>query len=160
MNRSLPAWLSPSMDKKTVILVVGALALWFVIGQARAAGQVSSEVAHTLVEKQGALLLDVRTPEEFAEQHLAGALNVPVQELEARLASLPAKKDQDIVVYCRSGARSARAAAMLTAAGFTRVHDLGGMSHWQPCRIGSKAPARCCAPPSSCCSRWRVSRRG
>lgn len=108
------------------MLLVAALAV-----SACASPTVTGEAAHELVSKQGALLLDVRSPDEFAGGHLDGAVNVPVGELESRLASLPAKKDQDVIVYCRSGARSSRAAKILTTAGFTRVHDLGGMSNWK-----------------------------
>lgn len=96
-----------------------------------AAPTITGEAAHQLVQKQGAVLLDVRTPQEFAEGHVDGALNIPVQELESKLASLPATKDQDVVVYCRSGVRSARASGILKNAGFTRVHDLGAMSNWR-----------------------------
>lgn len=96
-----------------------------------AAPTITGEAAHQLVQKQGAVLLDVRTPQEFAEGHVDGALNIPVQELESKLASLPAKKDQDVVVYCRSGIRSAKASGILKGAGFTRVHDLGAMSNWR-----------------------------
>jgi rhodanese-related sulfurtransferase len=76
----------------------------------------------------GAMLLDVRTPEEFAAGHIEGATNIPVQELGARLAEVP--KHQPVVVYCASGGRSARAAAMLRQAGVGQVHDLGAMHHW------------------------------
>ena len=81
--------------------------------------------------KKGALLLDVRTAQEFAAGHVEGATNVPVQELEGRLATLPAKKDQPIVVYCQSGHRSSRAAEILKKAGYTSVNDLGAMSNWK-----------------------------
>ena len=113
------------MNRSTVLLVT---ALSFA---ACAAPNISGEAAHELVQKQGALLLDVRTPQEFADGHVDGALNIPVQELESKLASLPAKKDQDVVVYCRSGARSARASGILKQAGFTKIHDLGAMSNWR-----------------------------
>ena len=76
----------------------------------------------------GALLLDVRTPAEFAGGHVEGALNIPVQVLGQRLGDLGAK-DREIVVYCQSGGRSARAANELRAAGFT-AHDLGGIANW------------------------------
>lgn len=89
----------------------------------------SAEV-HALVD-QGALLLDVRSPAEFAEGHLAGAINIPVQELESRLAELPADKTREVLVYCRSGMRSARARTMLLAAGFVKVDDLGAMANWK-----------------------------
>lgn len=81
--------------------------------------------------KAGAFLLDVRSPGEFAEGHLPGAVNVPVQELEATLASLPVDRSREIVVYCRSGLRSARARSLLLKAGYAKVEDLGGMSNWK-----------------------------
>ena len=75
----------------------------------------------------GAKLVDVRTPEEFAEKHVDGAENVPVDVIGER--DLGAK-DKPIVVYCHSGRRSARAADTLRAKGYTKVYDLGGMSNW------------------------------
>lgn len=80
-----------------------------------------------LVEK-GALLLDVRTPAEFSEGHLANAQNCPVQELSGRLDEL-GPTDRLIVVYCRSGGRSALATQLLTRAGYT-VRDIGPMQAW------------------------------
>ncbi len=76
----------------------------------------------------GALLLDVRTPEEFRERHIDGAVNIPVQELAQRMSELGAK-DRPIVVYCRSGARSATATSMMKSAGY-EVLDIGGMGSW------------------------------
>lgn len=91
---------------------------------------ITGEAAHERV-KLGAFLLDVRSPGEFAEGHLAGAVNVPVNELEATMASLPADRSREIVVYCRTGMRSARARKLLLTAGFSKVEDLGGMSNWK-----------------------------
>lgn len=79
--------------------------------------------------KKGALLVDVRTPEEFAGGHIDGAVNIPIDDLDARKGELP--KDKDIVVYCRSGGRSARAKNLLAQAGYTKVLDLGAMSNWK-----------------------------
>ena len=76
--------------------------------------------------RRGATVLDVRTPAEFADQHVPGATNIPVQELSERLAELGAT-DRPLIVYCRSGARSASAAALLRAYGFNAVHDVGGL---------------------------------
>lgn len=89
-------------------------------------GRVSGNEAQALVAA-GATLLDVRTPEEFASGHIDGALLVPVDELEGRLTEV--SRDRPVVVYCRSGGRSARAASILGEAGY-EVHDLGGMSSW------------------------------
>ena len=76
----------------------------------------------------GALLLDVRTPEEFRDRHLEGAVNIPVQELAARVSELGAK-ERAVVVYCRSGARSASAATLMKGAGY-EVLDIGGIGNW------------------------------
>lgn len=102
-----------------------ALAAFGCDGAERSAEAQPSSAA-TLVA-DGALLLDVRTPGEFADGHVQGALNIPVQELEARVAELDASRP--VVVYCRSGNRSGTAATMLRARGF-EVTDLGPMSAW------------------------------
>ncbi len=73
-------------------------------------------------------LIDVRTPEEFASGHIAGAANIPVEELGARLAEVP--EGQPVIVYCRSGNRSAAAARILVDAGYAPVYDLGGIQSW------------------------------
>lgn len=91
------------------------------------AARVDGPAARKLVA-EGALLLDVRTPSEFGGGHVAGAVNVPVDELERRLAEIP--KGREIVVYCRSGARSARAATVLQQHERGPVHDLGPMGAW------------------------------
>lgn len=85
--------------------------------------------ARDLVE-EGARLLDVRSPEEFADGHLPGAIHIPVDELPSRLAELE-PRHAAVVVYCRSGRRSARAAELLRTSGFDAVHDLGAMSDWR-----------------------------
>jgi len=79
--------------------------------------------------KAGAKLVDVRTPQEYAAGHIEGAINIPVQELDARLSEF-GPKDGVVVVYCRSGARSATAKSKLEAAGYKSVHNLGAMSNW------------------------------
>lgn len=75
---------------------------------------------------EGALLLDVRTPQEFSGGAAAGAINIPVQELGHRMNELP--RERPIVAYCRSGGRSASAVSMLVAAGFT-AHDAGAIDN-------------------------------
>jgi len=74
------------------------------------------------------MLLDVRTPEEFAGQRIPGAVNIPVQELATRLKEV-GPKGRPVVVYCRSGGRSAGAAQLLKRAGF-EVTDIGAMGNW------------------------------
>jgi rhodanese-related sulfurtransferase len=93
-----------------------------------ACSTISGADAKALVQG-GALLLDVRSPEEFAEGHLAGAVNIPVDALPQRLAEVE-PKDRPVVVYCRSGARSKKARGLLLEHGWTRVENLGGQGNW------------------------------
>lgn len=120
------------MKKNLQVLVVVAIAALglFVMAADKGGEFITGTQAKALVQKEKAFLLDVRTTGEFAGGHIEGATNIPVQELEAKLATLPAKKDQPVVVYCRSGARSATAKEMLEKAGYTKVHNLGPMTNW------------------------------
>lgn len=80
---------------------------------------------------EGVLILDVRTPDEFSAGHIEGAVNVPLDQLEARLEDLGAM-DQPIVVYCERGGRAAKAESVLASAGFSSVlHLEGDMSGWR-----------------------------
>ena len=78
----------------------------------------------------GALLLDVRTEGEYAEGHVPGAKNLPLQALEGIAALAPAK-DTPLYVYCRSGARSSQAAGQLQRMGYTRVTNIGGIMNYR-----------------------------
>ena len=87
-----------------------------------------NDTHHRQLIEQGALLLDVRTRDEFHEGHVARAVNIPVQELAHRLGEV-GPKTRPVVVYCRSGGRSAAAAQLLTQAGY-QVRDIGPMTAW------------------------------
>lgn len=89
--------------------------------------RVSGADARALIEEKGAVLVDVRSPAEYRGGHLPGALNIPVNELSRRLDEVP--EDRPVVVYCRSGARSARAAGLLRERGRS-AYDLGPKGAW------------------------------
>ena len=74
----------------------------------------------------GARIVDVRTPAEFRDGAYPGAVNIPLAELPARMAELE-PKDRPVVLYCASGARSGRAAHLLSQAGFADVVNAGGL---------------------------------
>jgi rhodanese-related sulfurtransferase len=76
----------------------------------------------------GAWLLDVREPDEWAAGHAPGARHIPLGQLVARSGEVP--QDQDIYVICRSGGRSARATQALAGAGWTAINVAGGMNDW------------------------------
>jgi phage shock protein E len=76
--------------------------------------------------KSGAKIFDVRTPEEFHEEHYPNAINISVNEVMGRLTDF-GDKNAPIIVYCASGSRSAYAAKILKASGFTDVVNAGGL---------------------------------
>ncbi len=90
-------------------------------------------LAHKLVS-EGAVLLDVRTPEEFASRHVDGAVNIPFDQVEERKAEIDKLTGGDankpIVVYCQAGGRASQAKETLVRAGHTKVTNLGGISNW------------------------------
>lgn len=110
----------------TVITIAAVAMVAWMLYQRR--GNLSSAKARELVAS-GARLVDVRTRGEFDSGHIQGAVNIPVSDLSARVRELGAK-DRSIVLYCASGARSARGAALLKGLGFTSVWNLGAMSRW------------------------------
>lgn len=84
------------------------------------------------INREDALVLDVRTQDEFARGHIVGAKHVPVADLEKRLAELDKSKSKPVIVCCQTGARSATAAAALRKAGFEQVFNLrGGLQEWE-----------------------------
>ncbi len=86
---------------------------------------------------QSLLILDVRTPEEYAAGHLPGAVNLPHEQLASRIGELAGARDRDVVVYCRTGKRSAEALGLLGKAGFERLlHLEGDYTRW----VGEKRP--------------------
>lgn len=90
-------------------------------------------LAHKLVDA-GAVLLDVRTGEEYAGKHIDGAVNLSVADLKNHLAEVEkltgGDKKKPIVVYCQSGGRAGRAKGILVDAGYEQVTNLGGLSDW------------------------------
>ncbi|QXD13778.1 rhodanese-like domain-containing protein [Rhodocaloribacter litoris] len=88
-------------------------------------------LAARLAAERPPLVLDVRTPEEYAGGHVPGALNIPHTEVAARLGELAPYRDREIVLYCRSGRRAGIAADVLKEAGFSRLAHLSGdMPGW------------------------------
>lgn len=93
--------------------------------------QISAEDARDwLAKDEGVLLLDVRTEDEYKEIRIPGSQLLPYDEIIARKGELPADLDTPIIVYCRSGRRSAIAAETLLGLGYTEVYDLGGIQDW------------------------------
>ena len=78
--------------------------------------------------KNGALIVDVRTPQEFRVKHIKGAINLPIENIMKGKITLPKKKE--IVVYCRTGSRSSVSAKVLRELGWS-VYDVATQSEWE-----------------------------
>lgn len=76
-------------------------------------------------------LIDVRSPAEYAEAHADGAINIPVEDVAAKIGAVTADKDADIYLYCRSGRRAGVAQETLTGLGYRNVTNLGSLADAQ-----------------------------
>ncbi len=102
-------------------------------------GQLPAARAVQLANRDSALFLDVREPAEYAAGHIPKAVHIPLSQLAKRLAELEPHRARPLIVYCRSGQRSGRAAVLLRRRGFQSVHNLaGGVLAWQ----GDSLPLR------------------
>jgi rhodanese-related sulfurtransferase len=92
--------------------------------------------AVTLINRNNAVVLDVRDDAEFANGHIADAIHIPVADLESRLSELKKYKTKPVLVNCQRGARSAKACEILRKAEFTQVHNLqGGLDAWHQAKL-------------------------
>lgn len=112
----------------TVSKSISSLVLGVVFSAVLAACGSSGDSAQAALSavKDGALLVDVRTAEEFAAGHLPGAINIPHGDIVNGLAELKTPKTTEIVLYCQGGGRSGVATSSLTDAGFTSASNAGG----------------------------------
>ena len=94
--------------------------------------QITQDEALSLMESESDyIILDVRTPGEYAEGHIKGAINIPNETIGSdEIPELP-DKDQLILVYCRSGNRSKQASQKLADLGYTMIKEFGGINSWQ-----------------------------
>lgn len=97
---------------------------------------VSAPEFDTKIKTDSVQLLDVRTPQEYAEGHIEGALNINVQSDDfQQMAEKELSKDSTILVYCRSGRRSMDAAGILTRLGYRVINLKGGITEWKEDRL-------------------------
>lgn len=92
----------------------------------------ANEVKQALDEKQDVLLIDVRTPEEFAKNRIKGAINLPVDQVEEQIRSVIPDKEKKIYVYCLSASRSVHAVDAMKKLGYTNVYNVtSGLLAWR-----------------------------
>lgn len=127
---------SPKTARRLALLLVSVG--FFVAACAEAAQTTSyppgttiepAQLVQALSNPNPPIVVDVREPNEFAEGHIQGALSVPLSGLPTHFQEIP--KDRSVVVYCRSGHRSAKAQAFLEMQGYTNIESMtGGINNW------------------------------
>ena len=101
----------------------------------------NTEEAKTMLEDKNIVLIDVCNREEYNTEHLRGAKNIPLDQLDNRHGKLP--RDKDIVVYCKNGGRSIRAIRKLEVAGFTQLYHMHeGLRGWKKAGYPTRKRAR------------------
>ena len=115
-----------------VAFVSGAMLIWPAVRRGAAGAAVSIQEATLMINRQDALVLDVREPAEFEKGHVIGARNVPLSQLEERAGEIQKHKTKPVIVICASGNRSRSALGSLRRLGFEQVFELGGgVAAWQ-----------------------------
>lgn len=112
----------------TVVIVIAFLGL-------RSAAFISAETARQHLQA-GALVIDVRSPEEFSSGHIANVVNIPLDELPNRVPKMAPDKQQVLLVHCLSGGRSAVAKQRLKRLGYSNVYNLGSLARAKAIVVG------------------------
>jgi rhodanese-related sulfurtransferase len=115
-----------------VALVSGAMLLWPLVRRTTGGPWVTPPQATHLINREDAVVIDVRDTNEFANGHVLGAKNVPLARIEDAGSDLGKRKDRPLILYCDTSSRSGKALSLLKREGFTRVANLsGGIGAWQ-----------------------------
>lgn len=103
--------------------------------------KISADEAHGMMTSNEVVVLDVRTPEEYAERHIVNARLLTLDTIdEATAAGVAPDKGAPVFVYCRSGVRSAEAARKLEALGYQEIYDFGGIMDWPYATVDGDEP--------------------
>jgi rhodanese-related sulfurtransferase len=108
------------------------LVVAFIINEGKQGGAaISPSSLVTLVNREGAVIVDVRDGKEFGNGHIAGAVNIPATSIDSRVGDLLAYKEKPVVLVCKIGQHAGAAGRKLKAQGFENVRRLsGGMAEW------------------------------
>jgi rhodanese-related sulfurtransferase len=118
-----------------VALASGGMLVWPLV-QGASTGGVTTAMAVQLINRERAVVVDVSETEEFAQAHVGGAKNVPLNQLEQRLPEVVKNKTVPLIIVCPTGARAARAAAMARKLGYDKAQALaGGLKAWKEANL-------------------------
>lgn len=126
------------LDNWVLILIAlssGAMLAWPML-RGGGAGALTAQGAVQLINRARAVVIDVRDPEEFAAGHATGSRNVPLDQLEAKLASTVKNKSLPVLVMCATGARAQRAVAIAKKLGYEQAQAVaGGLKGWKDANL-------------------------
>jgi len=118
-----------------IALSSGGMLAWPLI-RGSGAGTLTAQGAVQLINRERAVLVDVREPEEFATGHMIGAKNVPLNQLDEKLASTVKNKTVPLLLVCATGARAQRAVAMAKKLGYEQAQAVaGGLKAWKEANL-------------------------
>lgn len=127
----------------TIAVLSGAMLILTSMRRPGGGNAVNPTQATLLINREDAVVIDVREPTEYVEGHLPDSRNIPLSQLPSLASDLEKLKDKPLILVCRSGARSSSACSRLIKMGFTNVNNLsGGVGDWAqaglPLKKGSK----------------------
>lgn len=132
MKHDLATFIVDNIYLVAVALVSGGMLLWPLARRGAGGATVNTLEATQLINRQDALVLDVRNEGEFQKGHILNARNIPGSQIETRLADIARYKVKPVIVTCESGSRCGPPAAILRREGFSQVFILsGGIAAWQ-----------------------------
>jgi len=115
-----------------VALVSGGMLIWPFLRRGTGGPWVNTLEATQLINRSDALVIDLRTADEYAKGHILGAKNIPLADLERRRGELEKHKAKPVIMHCGNGNSSGAGVALLRKNGFASVHNLaGGYAAWQ-----------------------------
>ena len=116
------------MKSKFILLLITLLLLCSCSSQ-KQINKVSCNQMKDILDKDNSILIDVRTEEEYNEKHLDNAINIPLDKIESSIKNnKDINKETNIIVYCKSGIRSSKAASILSNLNYQNIYDLGSIS--------------------------------
>jgi rhodanese-related sulfurtransferase len=119
-----------------VALVSGGILLWLTVTGSSGAGGLTPAGAVQLINRERAVVVDVREPEEFAAGHVGGARNVPLGQLQDKLPGAVKNKTVPLLLTCATGARAQRAAAVAQKLGYQKAQAIaGGLKAWKAANL-------------------------
>lgn len=114
-----------------IALISGAMLLWPLVRRSAGGPWVNTVQLTQLINRENAIVIDVRDAAEYAKGHIVGARNVPLAQFEKRVGELEKLRNRPLVMHCESGNRSAKALDILRKNGFEKLYNLsGGYAAW------------------------------